>query len=258
MNTSTTLTRHLITQTASLNKFLKLTSGCRSAHTLIQVGSNPLEVLRSTTEKRNLCDAEGKRRPGAYWVFGISSKGMDDGMAPDLRTVGLQQVTKHGIDYVTRKHDSPSSSPPPPQSILYTMGKYKPGETMEQWRSEGFSQEIKLDEILDCLPHYTIVEMLASQRGRLELQDEMKDKPVNDRTAIHRRTHFMELVQKTRVEFENGGIDMEELEQSISAYRYIPNRMERMVGGPDHIMWDRWEWKRDGDDWLEPRHLLPY
>uniref|UniRef100_A0A7S4VZY1 Uncharacterized protein n=2 Tax=Ditylum brightwellii TaxID=49249 RepID=A0A7S4VZY1_9STRA len=259
MNASINLTKHLLTQTTSPNKFLKLASCIRNAHTLIQVGSNPLEVLRSTSEKRNLCDVEGKRRPGAYWVFGMSSNGMDDGVAPNLRTVGLQQITKHGIDYVTRKHDSSSSSSlPPPQSILYTMGKYKPGETMEQWRGEGYSQELGLQEILDCVPHYTIVEMIASQRGRLELQDEIKEEPVDERTAIHRRTRFMELVQRTRVAFENGDIDMEEIEQSLSAYRYIPNRMERMMGGSDHIMWDRWEWKHDGDDWLEPRHLLPY
>mmetsp|Transcript_13507 Transcript_13507/g.19684 ORF Transcript_13507/g.19684 Transcript_13507/m.19684 type:complete len:109 (+) Transcript_13507:133-459(+) len=80
MNASINLTKHLLTQTTSPNKFLKLASCIRNAHTLIQVGSNPLEVLRSTSEKRNLCDVEGKRRPGAYWVFGMSSNGMDDGV----------------------------------------------------------------------------------------------------------------------------------------------------------------------------------
>eukprot|EP00565_Helicotheca_tamesis_P000567 CAMPEP_0185729602 /NCGR_PEP_ID=MMETSP1171-20130828/6524_1 /TAXON_ID=374046 /ORGANISM="Helicotheca tamensis, Strain CCMP826" /LENGTH=225 /DNA_ID=CAMNT_0028398481 /DNA_START=233 /DNA_END=910 /DNA_ORIENTATION=- len=225
---------------------------------MIKVGSDPLELLRSTSEKRDFCGADGKRRPGVHWIFGMSTTGGDD-VAPNLRTVGLQRITEHGIDYVTRTHSSSTSSISElPSSILYTVGKYSPGESIEQWRGEGYSEPLDLGELLDCIPHYTIVEMIASRRGRLELKE--KDQEEHDeRTIIDRRTHFMELVQKTRIELENGDITHDEMSQSIAAYRYIPNRMERMIGGPDHIMWDRWEWNREnGGEWLEPRHLLPY
>ena len=79
------------------------------------------------------------------------------------------------------------------------------------------------------------------------------------------QSHFTELVQRTRIELENGDVSDEELEECLKAYRFLPDRMERMVGGPDHIMWDRWEWTRTaGDcpegrgDWEEASRLLPY
>lgn len=50
------------------------------------------------------------------------------------------------------------------------------------------------------------------------------------------------------------------------AYRFHPDRVERMKGGPDSVLWERWEWRRSpGGDasegalaWDEPRWLLPH
>lgn len=52
----------------------------------------------------------------------------------------------------------------------------------------------------------------------------------------------------------------------MKAFRFCPDRLERMHGGPDSILWDRWEWLRstsgdwaDGSiPWNEPKHLLPH
>jgi hypothetical protein len=40
-------------------------------------GSDPLELLRKTSENRNLCDATGFRRPGIHWVFNIAATNGD-------------------------------------------------------------------------------------------------------------------------------------------------------------------------------------
>jgi hypothetical protein len=74
------------------------------------------------------------------------------------------------------------------------------------------------------------------------------------------QSHFTELVQKTRVDLENGRIADEELEACLGAWTFQPQRMERMDGGPDAIMWSRWEWllSDDGKGWAEAKHILPY
>jgi hypothetical protein len=83
-----------------------------------------------------------------------------------LRTVGVQRISKDGIDFVMKKGsgtcDSLASGRP--LSILHMQGRYVPGETAEQWRGEGICEVRPLDEILDLLPHYTIVAMLSSKR----------------------------------------------------------------------------------------------
>ena len=93
--------------------------------------------------------------------------------------------------------------------------------------------------------------------------------------AVQSKSHLTEVMQKTRMELENGDVSMTELQNCIAAFRFRPHRMECMLGGPDvAIMWDRWEWLRDPDDdaaltavadsaseaiaWAEPKHLVPH
>jgi len=136
-------------------------------------------------------------------------------------------------------------------SFLHTFGKYLPGEKVEQWRATGYCTPLKLDEVLDHLPEYTVVEMVASVRANKE-GDKREDMDVS---------HFVELVQETRDDFKNGNISMLELDEAIRAWRFVPNQMEKMTGGPGQIMWDRREWFRgemDGSDWKEPEQLMPF
>jgi len=53
---------------------------------------------------------------------------------------------------------------------------------------------------------------------------------------------------------------------NTQAFRFCPDRMERMHGGPDSIMWDRWEWLRlpsgngteEAIPWAKPTQLLSH
>jgi hypothetical protein len=75
-----------------------------------------------------------------------------------------------------------------------------------------------------------------------------------------------EITQKTRMELENNLLAADELEESIQAFRFCPDRLERMHGSPDTTLWERWEWLKASSGepaaglilWNEPKHLLPH
>ena len=79
-------------------------------------------------------------------------------------------------------------------------------------------------------------------------------------------SRLTEVVQHVRNELEDKKLDPDEIAQSIKAFRFIPDRVEFMSGGPDSVLWDRWEWTRSssGDcpegslGWDEPKSLLPH
>jgi len=75
---------------------------------------------------------------------------------------------------------------------------------------------------------------------------------------MEKATTFMESVQQTRIDLENGNISYQEMESSIKAWRFIPDRIERMIGSPDKTMWERWEWLHKDGGWQSPHQLLPY
>jgi len=89
---------------------------------------------------------------------------------PNLRTLGIQRVTDAGIDFVVKQGclSSKDFSAGRPVSILYSQGKYLPGEKAEQWRAEGHAEKIPLSHILEKIPHYTITSMVASKRIAME------------------------------------------------------------------------------------------
>jgi hypothetical protein len=72
-----------------------------------------------------------------------------------------------------------------------------------------------------------------------------------------------EVVQQIRQE---GKFDNDELEHAIKAFRFSPDRVERLHGSPDLVLWERWEWTRiEGDAcpegtlmWNNPAALLPH
>lgn len=160
-------------------------------------------------------------------------------------------------------------------SFLQMQGKFLPGEKAEQWRGEGRCMRLPLPEVLDLIPHFTITSMVGSRRLAEEHDDDdlalLKKEVSEDRLAMLNKSHTTEVMQRTRVELENGDISMEELDQSISAFRLKPDRVECMLGGPDTVMWDRWEWLRDVDEiggdeehfgdlvaWKDPKRLVPH
>lgn len=221
-----------------------------------RVGENPLDHLKSLSQARKFCDVDGFRKPDCHWTFVISmSQCGDDGgsdiKAPILRTINFQRISENGIDFIMKNKGHSSNLlfvKDKEISFLHTFGKYKPGEKVEQWRATGYCTPLKLKEILDHVPEYTVVEMVASVRANKE----------GDGRADMDVSHFMELVQETRDEFAHGRISMLELDEAMRAWRFVPKQMEKMVGGPGQVMWDRREWYRDEKGWKEPEQLMPF
>lgn len=89
---------------------------------------------------------------------------------PNLRTIGLQRVSPKGIDFCVKQGScsSKSFSAGNAVSIMYSQGKYVPGEKAEQWRAEGHCEKLNLLDILEHIPHYTITGMVASKRSARE------------------------------------------------------------------------------------------
>ena len=134
-------------------------------------------------------------------------------------------------------------------SILHTYGKYVPGEKVEQWRAKGLCHSIRLqDLLLESTPSYTIIEMVASARANKE----------GDSREDINLCHFTDLVQQTRMDLENGNLSMMEIEDAVRGWRFVPYQVERMIGGPDQVMWDRKEWKFKHGKWIHPNRLMPF
>lgn len=223
-----------------------------------------------------LCDSNGLRNPGVNWVSQIAYA-QPFSAAPSLKTVTFQQVSGFGLDFIMKRPESHSPSSvtdlckSPFVSILFMSGDYQfnAGDTVEQWRGEGTAIEIDLEELISVAPNYGLVGMLASKRATDELRkiEGILSQPLQPstdmhRTAIEKHAKFIELVQQTRRELENGNVTREELEEAIIAFRFFPNRMERLQGGCDLLTWDRWEWKMQTDEkgyssW-DVRQLLPF
>lgn len=237
---------------------------------------HPLELLRQSAERRLLCDSQGLRLPDANWVLQIAVA-QPFTAAPSLKTVTFQQVSTFGLDFVMKRPEQAISASTtrvlrenPPVSILYKTGEYKEGDTVEQWRGEGTVKEIDLKELISTAPNYGLAGILASKRATDQLRKiegivSQAQEPIKTevyRTRIEKHAKFIELVQQTRRELENGNVTREELEDAIIAFRFVPDRMERMIGGPDMITWERWEWKMQTDkkglSSSDVRQLLPF
>jgi len=244
-------------------------------------GADPLEVFRKDCLGRKFCDEDGYRQPGVHWVFAFATAPSPDGnsddgsiMPPNLRTVGIQKVGPAGIDFVTKAGSkiADTLAQEQPVSILHAQGTYKPGCSAQQWRGDGHCEKIPLADILHCLPQYTVTGMLVAKRIVQESLDESGNHDLSesvsaDRLALLDKSHVTEITQRTRLELENNEVSQEELEASIQAFRFCPDRLERMHGGPDSIMWERWEWMRNASGencpegsipWNPPNQLLPH
>jgi hypothetical protein len=156
-----------------------------------------------------------------------------------------------------------------PLAVLHSQGKYLPGEQSEQWRGEGHCAVLPLSRVLDLIPHFTITSLVGSKRLEFEHKDDpeiLHDSVSGDRNEMLNKSHSTEVMQKARIELENGDVSQEELEGCIRAFRFQPDRLECMIGGPESVMWERWEWLRDESEgaptgaiaWDEPKQLVPH
>jgi len=95
--------------------------------------------------------------------------------APNLRTINFQRVSDEGIDFICKSKPKSIFANNKPVSFIYAVGKYRPGETVVQWRAEGICQHIDLDKVLDHVPEYTITQIVASARAREESHASSED-----------------------------------------------------------------------------------
>jgi len=225
-------------------------------------GSDPLSIMRKECLARNLCDSHGSRRDGVHWVFSVAISPDDLSQPPNLRTVNIQRITEEGIDFVMKRGSGTCDALAEgrPLSILHLQGRFMPGERAEQWRGEGHCERLLLDDYIHQLPHYTITAMVSSKRLEQETKNMEYENDFKERTFMENKSHATEVHQQTRLALENGEITQEEIDGAIKAFRFHPTRLECMVGGPDCIMWDRWEWRKNAGDnsWDEPKLLLPH
>ena len=110
-----------------------------------------------------------------------------------------------------------------PVAMLHQQGKFLPGEHAEQWRGEGACQPIDLGDVLDLIPHFTVTSMVASSRianekASAEQQAKEHEGVSEGRLAMQSKSHVTEVMQKTRIELENGDISMNELKECIAAF----------------------------------------
>jgi hypothetical protein len=70
-----------------------------------------------------------------------------------------------GIDFVVKQGSAQHSfQTGRPVSILAQTGRYRAGETAQQWRGDGHCEMLPLEDVLDVLPDYTVAHMVAAKR----------------------------------------------------------------------------------------------
>lgn len=187
--------------------------------------------------------------------------------------MGIERVTPEGIDFVVKRGSIVCNAISKGQalSFLHTQGNFLPGQAAEQWRGEGLGLVLPLTEVLSEVPHFVITSMVGSQRIARESTNgwpvDSDDAPTAPRSSVANRSHLTEVMQKTRLELENGEVTIEELNECIRAIRFQPDRIECMWASPDSsVLWDRWEWERDQTAdcpegmiaWQMARNLVPH
>lgn len=198
----------------------------------------------------------------------------DTAQAPNLRTVTVERVSEHGIDFCL-KRTSPIAQALGDKdtqvSFLYTRGSFVPGNSAEQWRGEGPCVEVDIAQVADLIPRFTLASIVGSTRFQKEKANQnglgkgnLEPPQVSEsRADIHTgKSRLTEIMLQTRNQVDAGEISIEELQECIKPMRLQPRRMECMIAGPEtSIMWDRWEWLRiddQGMDWNDPKHLVPH
>jgi hypothetical protein len=91
-----------------------------------------------------------------------------DTQAPNLRTVGIQHISRYGADFVVKKGSANIALEGRPSSIVLQAGRYVSGEIAEQWRASGHCETVPLQDILHVIPEYTQAHMVAGKRIEME------------------------------------------------------------------------------------------
>jgi len=215
------------------------------------LANNPLVELQKRSQQRGLCDEDGARLPGQPW--GMQLAHVSDEPWPAVRTIGFQTVRPEGFTFLLKRRAGLSAARLP-VAINYVEGRYMKGDVCEQWRAEGFAEEISVAEVLKTAPAASFAQILAaSARTQGDGTDDGARKGLGDRAS------FISETAALKQRLGAGHVPNDELTRSAIVYLVAPARVELLIGGPDFPMWERIEWRRDLDGgWADPMRILPY
>ena len=243
---------------------------------------NPLREFVTRSARRGACREDGS--PSGFpmpWSITLGLQGTGEGVAPALRSIGIQGVTEKSIYFVCRGGPGGAAGPPAGlseynASMMHLAGNYPGAMFEEQWRAEGVVREVAIDELeLHGLPApdtELLVQIIASadftehrstvhggspapitDEGRIEISPDVQGE-VN---------YLMNAVARARSEAEKSSkFESDATHSGMRIYSLTPWRVEVLHGGPD---WPegplRFEWRREpslGEHWLPPSRILPY
>jgi len=225
---------------------------------LERLATQPLEELRSRSEARGLCDAAGRRLPGAPWGFQLAHGSLSP--FPVLRTVGFQQVTADTFTFLLRRR--PDSESRLPIAACYVEGLYMSGDVCEQWRCEGIAV-VQPAAVLETAPKTSLATIMAAvQKSGTDARHRVTIGPQENE-------ELRQAAGQQQSRLASRQVDARELDESIVTYAVSPVRVELLVGSPDHGPWERVEWRREvgsslqsrgieDGPWGAPRRLAPY
>mmetsp|Transcript_3626 Transcript_3626/g.4156 ORF Transcript_3626/g.4156 Transcript_3626/m.4156 type:complete len:225 (-) Transcript_3626:228-902(-) len=206
----------------------------------------PFTEIVKRSARREICDAEGVRTPGAPWGFQMSF--INDAGLPDIKTVGFLRITEAGPEFLLKR--KPSSTKEFAASLCYVEGQFPPkeGETCEQWRIEGTATEIDPDIALQTAPVSSFAQIISC------INMDGKETSSN-RKILSERESLIGNVVEMKTKLGNQEVDVESIRDAIVVYRINTTRVELLESGP---IWERVEWLKEKNTWADPQRLLPY
>eukprot|EP00040_Diaphanoeca_grandis_P022791 m.123142 g.123142 ORF g.123142 m.123142 type:complete len:277 (-) comp28965_c0_seq2:80-910(-) len=268
-------------------------SGKRLLHRLAFSGSldldtlrrDPLDEFRKRSHHRKLCDAEGRRLPGAPWGFQLAHASKTSEF-PVLRTVGFQTVTANDFTFLLKR--KPNTLDNLPIAITYVEGLYESGDVVEQWRAEGYAIAQSAEGILTTAPKMSLSNMLAvadindtttttakatatttataTDDSNVDLDMDLDMNRDTSGSSMFTRgkmvdgEQFLTTAAKYKTALDSDNISDATISETVVVYKVVPTRVELLVGGPDFKMWERVQWLRRSTNhvWEAPQRILPY
>lgn len=211
------------------------------------LSSCPFKEIVKRSSKRNICNVDGVRTPGAPWGFQMSF--INEAGLPDIKTVGFLRITEAGPEFLLkRKTNSPKEFH---TSLCYVEGIFPPkeGETCEQWRIEGTAVEIEPDIALETAPISSFAQIISCiNENGMSTQ--------SSRKVLSERDGLIDNVNVMKGKLERKEVDVETIKEAIIVYRINTSRVELLESGP---IWERVEWINTQEKgWSDPQRLLPY
>jgi thymidylate kinase len=215
----------------------------------------PVHFFLWTSHRLGLCHIEtGRRRKHAPWAMQIALNGKGEA-PPSLRTVGIHSVDESGLLFFTRGHPAGGcasgdvASDNLGASIVWVGGDY-PHE--QQWRSEGVLFEVPESacKVMDATPPPSLVAQIEACE-----QEEQTDEAVQKGQRYGQPDTHAELAASIR-----RGISPLETNSTVCGWRFVPLRMEVLMGGPSSPGGPRrFEWNRCPTNvWTDARAILPF